>query len=406
MALSNSAVRNAKPRPTAWKLADEKGLYLFVKPNGSKLWRVKYRHLGKEGKLAIGSYPEVTLKEARASRDQARKLLEQGIDPSHAKREARIKARIGAANTFKAVADEYIAKREREGLAEVTLAKSRWLLGQLAPKLGARPVAEIAPHELLDVLRKVERAGKRETARRLRSFASRIFRYAVATARAATDPAALLDQALVAPIVRHHAAITDPKVLGDLLRAIEAYAGQPVTKWAMKFSAQVFQRPGEIRKAEWSEIDFDKAIWAIPAARMKQREPHHVPLSPQVIDLLREVHAVTGAGRYVFPSASSSKQALSENGVNQALRRMGYGGEVMTAHGFRSTASSLLNESGKWNPDAIERALSHKEANTVRAAYHRSAYWHERVAMANWWSDRLDMLRDGAKILPLPVNAA
>lgn len=406
MALTDTAIRKAKAGPAEWKLADEKGLYLLVTPAGSKLWRFKYRFNGKEKKLALGAYPDLGLKDARAKRDAARKRLEQGVDPGQAKKAARIAARIGAANTFKAVADEYIAKLEQEGRAEVTMAKARWLLGQLTPALGTRPVADVSPHELLEVLKKVEKAGKRETARRLRSFAGRVFRYAVATARASHDPAQALQGALIAPTPKHHAAITDPKALGALLRAIDGYGGQPATLFALKLTPHIFQRPGEVRQAEWAEIDLEKAVWTIPASRMKQREAHHVPLSRQAVEILREVQALTGNGKYVFPSVRSGLRPMSENTVNGALRRLGYGSDDMTAHGFRSTASSLLNESGKWNPDAIERALSHKDSNQVRAAYHRSAYWGERVQMAQWWSDYLDTLRVGATVLPWPHTSA
>ena len=400
MALTDTAIRLAKSGDTDRKLADEKGLYLLVTATGSKLWRLKYRIGGKEKKLALGAYPEIGLKDARARRDEARKVAQAGSDPALAKREARIAKRIAAGNTFAVVAEEYIARLEAEGRADVTIGKTRWLLGKLAPALGSRPVSEISPHELLSVLKASERAGHRETARRLRSFASRVFRYAVATARATVDPAQPLLGALIAPVAKHHAAITDPVELGGLLRAIESYSGQPITKLAMQFTAHVFQRPGEVRQAEWSEIDFDKAVWTIPAARMKQRQPHRVPLSQQAISILGEARAVSGDGGFVFPKLGSSLKPMCENAINGALRRMDYGPDQMTAHGFRSTASTLLNESGKWNPDAIERALSHADGDQVRAAYHHGAHWPERVAMAQWWSEHLAVLRDGADVIP------
>jgi integrase len=395
MSLTDTAIRKARPGEREWKLADEKGLYLLVTPRGSKLWRVKYRFNGTERKLALGQYPDVALKDARAKRDAARKCLQEGVDPGQAKKNARVAAIVGAANTFKAVAEEYIAKAKQEGRAEVTIAKARWLLAQLTPALGARPVTEVSPHELLVVLKKVEKAGKRETARRLRSFASRVFRYAVATARASQDPAQALQGELIAPAPKHHAALTDSKGLGELLRAMDLYSGEPATVQALKLAPHVFQRPGEVRQAEWTEMDFDNAVWVIPPNRMKQRVAHHVPLSRQALAILRNIQSLTGGGKYVFPSARSASRPMSENTINGALRRLGYGGDVMTAHGFRSTASSLLNQSGRWNPDAIERALSHKEANQVRAVYHRAAYWDERVKMAQWWSNYLDMLRKG-----------
>jgi len=402
MALTDTAIRLAKASGSDRKLADEKGLYLLVTATGSKLWRFKYRVGGKEKKLALGAYPETGLKSARAKRDEARKLAEAGDDPAVAKREARIAKRIASANTFAAVAEEYIAKLEAEGRATVTISKTRWLLAKLAPALGTRPIAEISPHELLAVLRASERAGHRETARRLRSFASRVFRYAVATARATVDPAQPLLGALTAPVPKHHAAIIDPIAFGGLLRAIEGYSGQPITKLALQFTSHVFQRPGEVRRAEWIEVDFDKAVWTIPAARMKQRQPHRVPLSLQALAILREAAELSGGGPYIFPKLGSPPKPMSENAINGALRRMGYGPDDMTAHGFRSAASSLLNESGKWSADAIERSLSHADANQVRAAYHRGAHWPERVEMAQWWSDHLDTLRKGADVLAFP----
>ena len=400
MALTDTAIRLAKAEASDRKLADGKGLYLLVTASGSKLWRFKYRIDGKEKKLALGSYPEVGLKDARARRDAARQSIQSGSDPSIAKREARIANRIAAATTFAGIADEYILKLKAEGKAAVTVAKTRWLLTKLSPALGTRPISEISPHELLAVLKKVESVGHRETARRLRSFSSRVFRYAVATARASVDPAQPLQGALVSPVAKHHAAITDPIVFGKLLRSIETYSGQPVTKMALRFTPHVYQRPGEVRKAEWSEIDFEKALWTIPAERMKQRQPHRVPLSQQALAILSQAAELSGGGRYIFPKLGSPLKPMCENAINGALRRMGYGPGDMTAHGFRSTASSLLNESGKWSADAIERALSHADGNQVRAAYHRGAHWPERVEMAQWWSDHLDTLKTGAKVLP------
>lgn len=399
MPLTDSRIRQAAARDSEWKLFDGKGLYLAVTPAGSKLWRLKYRLNGKEKKLSIGPYPEVSLKEARQRRTDARRQVDSGIDPSLVKQAEKRAAVMGANNNFASIADEYLDKMEKEGKAPATLAKARWLLSKLRPALGHRPIADISPQELLAVLKKEETAGRRETARRLRSFAGRIFRYAVATARASHDPSHLLRDALVAPVAKHHAAITDSKELGALLRAIDAYSGQPASLFALRLTPHVFQRPGEIRRMEWSEIDLEAAVWTIPAGRKKQREPHCVPLSRQSLQILREVQGLTGHWRYVFPSLRTRSRPMSENTVNGALRRLGYGGDEMTAHGFRSTASTLLNESGKWNPDAIERALSRAEKNQIRAAHHRSAYWNERVAMAQWWSDYLDRLRHGADVV-------
>lgn len=393
MPLNDVAIRAAKPGPKPIKLSDERGLFLLVQPSGGKLWRLKYRIAGREKKLSLGRYPDVGLKVARERAAEARKLIAAGIDPSERKRADRLDATWKAATTFRAIADEYISKCEKEGRADVTVAKSRWLLSLLEPAIGARPISELNPAELLGALKKIEARGHLETARRLRSFCSRVFRYAVATSRASTDPTAVLRGALMAPRATHHAAILDPKRVGALLRAIDGYDGQPMTQLALKIAPHVFVRPGELRQAEWSEIDLDAGIWKIAATKMKMREPHAVPLSRQVIELFWAAQALTGRQRYVFASLYPGTRPMSENTINAALRRLGYAGDEMTAHGFRAMASTLLNESGKWSADAIERALAHTAAGTVRGAYHRGTHWEERVMMAQWWSDYLDQLR-------------
>ena len=274
-----------------------------------------------------------------------------------------------------------------------------WAREWLRPTIGKRPVDQIEAHELLVVLRKQEGEGALETAKRTRAFASRVFRYAVATARAKADPASLLRGAVAAPKVKNLAAIVDPKRVGELLRAIENYGGAPLTKLALQLSPHLFVRPGELRKAEWAEFDFDAAIWRIPAARMKKRREHVVPLSTQALTYFAELRSLSGDGRFLFPAQGKPNGCMSENTVNVALRRMGFGADEMTAHGFRAMASTLLNESGKWHPDAIERALAHRDSDQVRGTYHRGAHWEERVAMAQWWGDRLDVLRMGADIV-------
>lgn len=393
MPLNDVMIRAAKAGPKPVKLSDEKGLFLLVQPTGGKLWRLKYRIAGKEKKLSLGRYPDVVLKEARERCVEARKLIASGIDPSEKRRAERLDATLRAETKFKAVAGEYIEKSEREGRADVTIGKARWLLSLLEPALGARPIDEITPVELLAALKRIEAKGHLETARRMRSFASRVFRYAVATARASADPAAALRGALVAPKVTHHSAILDAKGVGALLRAIDGYDGQPMTQLALKLAPHVFVRPGELRQAEWEEIDLETGVWKIAASKMKMRQPHLVPLSRQAIAILQAAQALTGRHRYVFASLYPGKRPMSENTINAALRRLGYSGDEMTAHGFRAMASTLLNESGKWNPDAIERALAHKASDGVRGAYHRGAHWAERVEMAQWWSDYLDTLR-------------
>jgi integrase len=270
----------------------------------------------------------------------------------------------------------------------------------MEPTLGHRPIADIAPADLLATLRKVEAKGHLETARRMRSLAGRIFRYAVATARATHDPSAVLRGALTAPVVTHHSAILKPEAVGALLRAIDGFEGQPLTCLALKLTPHLFVRPGELRRAEWSEFDLDAAIWTIPAHKMKMRAPHVVPLSAQAVELLRATFELSAGQQYVFSSLYPGNRPMSENTINAALRRIGYGGNEMTAHGFRAMASTLLNESGKWNPDAIERALAHKDGSATRGAYHRGSYWAERVRMAQWWSDHLDGLRKGADVVP------
>lgn len=393
MPLTDTAIKAAKPRAAAYKLADGGGLFLTVTPSGGRLWRMKFRHGGKEGLLSFGAYPEISLKDARSSRDDARKLLAHGRNPALEKRRAAEAATVSAANTFKAVADELIAKSEAEGQAVRTTAKARWLL-TLLDSIAGRPIAEIEPYELLAALKRVEATGRHESAVRALSFASRVFRYGIATQRAPRDTAADLRGALIAPRVKHYAAIIEPEGVGELLRAIDGFRGKGwSTKLALRLAPHVFARPGELRQIEWAEVDFDASVWAIPAGKMKMRRPHVVPLSRQALAILKEAKLLAGRGRYVFPGIRTPLRPLSENTLNAALRRLGYGADEMTTHGFRSTASTLLNESGKWSPDAIERALAHTDDDKVRAAYHRGAHWSERVAMAQWWSDHLDALR-------------
>ena len=401
MALSDTGIRSAKARQKQYKLYDEGGLFLIVKPSGGKLWRFKYRHMGKEQQLSVGTFPDVGLKEARKRREEARAKMARGLNPAFEKKREAAALSVSAANTFKAVADELIAKREQEGLKEITTGKARWLLSQLEPAIGQRPISDIEPYELLAILKKVELSGRHETAKRLLAFSGRVFRFAVATTRARRNIAADLQGALVSPKVKHHAAIIDPKGVGALLRAIDGFDGQPTTLWALQLAPHVFVRPGELRQAEWSEIDLDAAVWRIPGSRMKMNREHAVPLSTQAVAILKTAGELTGDGRFVFPSVRTSRRPMSENTLNAALRRMGYTSDDMTSHGFRSTASTLLNESGKWSVDAIERSLAHGDADSVRAAYHRGAHWAERVKMAQWWSDHLDVLREGGRVIKL-----
>ena len=393
MPLTDTAIKAAKPHATAYKLADGGGLFLTVTPSGGRLWRMKFRHSGKEGLLSFGAYPEISLKDARSRRDDARKLLAHGRNPALEKRRAAEAAAVSAGNTFKAVADELIAKSEAEGQAERTIAKARWLLTLLEP-IANRPISEIEPYELLAALKRVEATGRHESAVRALSLASRVFRFGIATQRAPRDTAADLRGALTTPRAKHYAAIIDPEAVGALLRAIDGFSGKGwSTKLALRLAPHVFARPGELRQMEWAEVDLETAVWSIPAGKMKMRRPHVVPLSTQALEILKEAQPLSGRGRFVFPGIRTPLRPLSENTLNAALRRLGYGADEMTTHGFRSTASTLLNESGKWSPDAIERALAHADDDKVRAAYHRGAHWNERIEMAQWWSDHLDALR-------------
>jgi integrase len=401
MSLTAIAIKNARPKAKPFKLTDERALYLLVMPTGAKYWRMKYRHLGKQKTLALGVWPEVTLAEAREKRDAARKQIADGFDPMAERKLSRIRAHADANSTFKAIAEEWLLKCEREGRAAITLDKIRWLLDMAYPIIGARPINQIDIQEVLIVLRKIEATGRYESARRMRSVISRVFRYGIATARAQRDVAADLRGAITVPKTRHFAAITTEKETGALLRAIEECSGYGVTKLALRMTPHVFVRPGELRQAEWSEFDFDKAIWSIPAEKMKMRWPHRVPLSRQVLAILEELRPLTGHAPYVFPAFHTWKRPMSENTINVALRRLGYEKGQMTAHGFRAMAATLLNEMGIWNPDAIERQLAHMENNGVRRAYARGQYWDERVQMMQHWSDYLDQLRAGGDVIEI-----
>ncbi len=409
MALTDVAIRNAKPGPKAIKLADGGGMFLLITPAGGKLWRLKYRINGREKLLAIGAYPEIGLGEARRRREEARELIALGKDPSREKQREKVRARIQAADTFKAICDEYCEKRRRDGTkgwAPATATRSEYLLSLVCGSIGKLPIGEIEPADVLTAIRRIEGKGKLESARCSLQLAGAVFRYAVATARLVSDPTRDLRGALTAPTVTHYGAITDAKKAGELLRAIDDYKGSGVTKLALQIAPHVFVRPGELRHAEWSEIDLGGALWIIPAGKMKSRKTHHVPLSQQAVALFREVQAITGPSGHVFPSVRTRTRPMSENTINAGLRRLGYATDEMTAHGFRAMASTLLNESGKWNPDAIERALAHGDTDKVRAAYHRGAHWKERVDMAQWWSDYLDRLRKGAEIVALHTHGA
>lgn len=419
MPLTDTAIKNAKRPPHGKpKLFDGDGLFLLVpkEPTRNKAWRLKYRFGGQEKLLAIGTYPEVSLADARKAKDAAREQLKAGIDPG-AKRKAEkaealaiIEAEEAAAiereeNTFEAVAREWFGKHSPNWAASHGDKIIRRLERDVFPWLGQRPIREIEPPELLACLRRIEERGALETAHRAHQNCGQIFRYAVATGRTARDPSGDLKGAIPPAKEKHHASITDPKAIGELLRAMESYKGSLITRCALKLSALVFVRPGELRRAEWSEINFDTAEWRIPAHKMKARAIHIVPLSNQALEILGELKPLTGQYKYLFPGVRDPKRPMSEITVLAALRRMGYGKEEMTAHGFRSMASTLLNEQG-WHHDAIERQLAHAERNNVRAAYNYAEYLPERKRMMQAWADHLDGLRKGADVVSINSKRA
>ncbi|MDB5739551.1 MAG: symbiosis island integrase [Alphaproteobacteria bacterium] len=397
MALTDVKCRGAKPGKTRAKLSDGGGLQFWVQPNGSRLWQLVYQFQGKQAQMALGPYPQVSLIEARALREEAKAKIRAGIDPTADRRRVEL-AKTLPGDTFKEIALEFIEKCRRDQLAGPTMIKKEWLLDFAYPELGTRKVSEIKPVEVLKVVQAIEFKGNLETARRLRAIIGQVCRFAVATGRAEIDPTPVLRGAISPPKVTHRAAILDPKKFGGLLRGIESFDGQPTTIAALKLMALLFPRPGELRHAEWTEFDFEKSIWTIPAEKTKMRREHQIYLARQAVTILDDLRKITGHRKFLFPSFHGSAKPISENTLNVALRRMGYGQDEMTSHGFRATASTLLNESGKWSADAIERQLSHIEVSKSRGPYSRGSYWQERVRMMPWWADFLDKLRDGADI--------
>jgi integrase len=390
--LTAFAIQNAKPRGEPYMLTDGNGLHLEVTPSGSKLWRLRYRFGGKQNRISLGVYPDVSLAAARDKRDEARKLLANGKDPSQQRKQDRLTAAVASRNTFRAVAEEVLATLAESNAAERTMEKVRWLLLDLAAPLANRPVADVTPAEVLALLRKVEKSGRRETAKRLQATIGRVFRLAVATLRAPADPTYALRGALAAPLVTHRAAITDEVKLGALMSAIDEYDGWPTIRAALLLTALTMTRPGEIRLMRRSEIIWPSSTWRIPAERMKMRRPHEVPLSKQALSILRDIWPLSEGHELVLSSIRSWRRPLSDNAMNSALRRMGYGKEEMCAHGFRSSASTILNERG-FDRDVIEAALAHQDEDQVRKAYNRSRYWPQRVKLLQDWADLLDEFR-------------
>lgn len=400
--LTEASIRAAKPREKPYKLKDERGLYLLVQPTGARLWRLRFYAEGRESMLSLGAYPDVPLKLARERRDQARQEIARGIDPA-AQRRAKRAAR---AETFKAIALEWLEK-QRHKMSESSYRKSTWLLEDLLfPYIGEKPIAAIEPPDLLAALRRTEARGHHETAHRAKWKAGQVFRYAIATGRARHNPASELREALAPVKVTHFPAITDPTRIGALLRALAGYSGQPATEYALRLAPLLFVRPGELRAARWEEFDLerDDPVWRIPAERMKMREEHLVPLSTQAVQLLSELRTITGPEGLLFPSLRSRHRPISENTLNAALRRLGYAKTEMTAHGFRAMASTCLNELG-YPPEVIELQLAHAERNKVRASYARGKALPARRKMMQDWADYLDGLAAGGAVVPIRRSA-
>lgn len=401
MSLTDTAIRNAKPSVKPVKMFDGGGLYIEVAPSGGKWWRLKYRFGGKEKRVSLGVYPDVGLKDARDRRDEARKLLANDIDPSVQRKALQAANGDRAANSFEVVAREWFAKF-----------KNKWadshadkLIGRLErdifPWIGSKPISDLKAPELLACLRRVEDRGAVETAHRELQCCGQVFRYAVATGRADRDPSSDLRGALGAVKTTHLASITDPKKVGELLRACDAYKGQFVTRCALRLAPLLFVRPGELRKAEWTEFDLERAEWNIPAERMKMDEPHLVPLPLQAVAILRELQPLTGNGLYVFPGARTNGRPMSDNAVLAALRRMGFAKDEMSGHGFRAMARTILDEVLHVRVDYIEHQLAHAVRDPNGRAYNRTAHLTERKAMMQQWADYLDVLKTEAEALPL-----
>jgi len=394
MPLTDAKCRSAQSGGRLQKLSDGGGLQLWVQPKGGNLWRFAYRFGGKQKLLAFGVYPTVSLARARQLREDAKRLLADGHDPATEKK--RQAEALANAPTFRAIAEEYVAKLRREGRSAATITKIDWLLTFANAEFGDEPIRQIAAPSILKVLQSLEARERYESARRLRSTLGSVFRYAIATARAEADPSYALRGALTQVKATPRAAITDPEKFGALLRAVDSFDGQPGTRIALRLLALLFPRPGELRLAQWTEFDLERAVWAIPASRMKMRRAHRVPLPRQAMALLTVLRTIA-PGELLFPSVRSPSRPISDGTLNAALRRLGYANDEVTGHGFRATASSLLNESGRWHPDAIERQLAHIEGNAVRAAYARGEHWDERTKMMQWWADHLDQLRTSSK---------
>lgn len=403
--LTETAIRKTKPTDKPFKLNDGKGLYLLVRPDGAKWWRYDYRRpvTSKRNTLSFGTYPEVSLADARQRQAEARKLLAAGIDPGEQRKAIKAAGAERAASTFAALAAEYLATKEAN-LSAGTLARERRLAEQELAPIAVLPVAEISTPALLGALRKIEARGVVETAHRARALADRVFRYAIITGKAERNPATDLKGALQSPKTQHFASITEPAKVAGLLRSIWGYNGSPVTLAALKLAPMLFVRPGELRGARWADIDLDAAEWRYTASKTEQ--PHLVPLAAQAVDILRELKPLTGRREYVFPGVKGRDRPMSENTLNAALRRLGYDKDTMTAHGFRAMARTILDEVLGFRPDFIEHQLAHAVRDPNGRAYNRTAHLAERRKMMQVWADYLDGLRTGSNIVPFKQRVA
>lgn len=388
--LTDTKIRAQKPRERAYRVADAQGLCLEVRPSSAKVWRYRYRHAGQASMITLGEYPTMGLADARAERDRLRALVRSGANPAHVARVERITKAGQAATTFGAVGLELLEKRAKEGLSPQSVKRERRLIEKDMAGIRDLPITEVTAPLLLDALRKLERRGVIETAHRARAHAGQVFRYAIATGRAERNPAADLTGALEQPKTTHLAALTEPAKIGKLLRAIDAYQGSPVTTAALKLAPLFFVRPGELRSARWADIDLEGAEWRYTASKTKT--PHIVPLATQAIAILRELHPLTQRSEYVFPSVRGASRPMSENTINVALRTMGYDGSVMTGHGFRAMARTVLDEVLGFRPDFIEHQLAHAVRDPLGRAYNRTAHLAERKKMMQAWADYLYQL--------------
>lgn len=401
--LSDVTVRNAKAKETPYKLADERGLYLFVKPEGGRYWRMNYRFDGRQKTLALGVYPDVSLKDARDRRDEARRLLANGADPGAVKAAQKVARAEAAANSFEAIGREWFIKMRSQWVPSHAERIIRRLERDVFPWLGRKPIDGISAPDVLAVLRRTETRGAVETAHRTLQNIGQVFRYAVATGRASNDPTGALKGALTPCRTEHFAAITEPNNIGALLRAIEGYEGGLVTKCALRLAPLVFVRPGELRHALWADIDVDAAEWRFVVSKTKTE--HIVPLPSQAVEILRELHPVTCGGRFVFPSVRTKDRPMSENTINAALKRLGYGSDEMTGHGFRAMARTVLDEVLGFRPDFIEHQLAHAVRDPLGRAYNRATHLEQRREMMQAWADYLDGLKAGSNVLPFRKTA-